>query len=327
MIYFYAQTIMIYFSKAIMTYPHLSVLKNECLEAFQDRPIKIFIDCTLGAAGHAEAFLQTYPEIETFIGIDQDPQGLEIAAGRLSPWKQKIHLIAGNFDNLEIYLKSLNISYVDGILIDLGVSSMQLDQPEKGFSFMRNGPLDMRMNPLEELTAAQIINEWPEEELARIFREYGEEKQWRKAARTVVEARKTKTITTTRELVDVLHPALYRFSKKGIHPLTLVFQALRICVNRELEVIETILPLAIKHLAPGGRLAVITFHSLEDRIVKQAFQHYASDKVDTAGIGGMFIDKEPTVNLITRKPIAASEQEIALNPRSRSAKLRVVEKR
>lgn len=310
-----------------MTFPHLSVLKNECLEAFQDRQLTTFVDCTLGAGGHAEAFLQNHPEIETLVGIDQDPEGLEIAGARLAPWGEKIRLVRGNFDHLKRHLDDLNITSVDGILIDLGVSSMQLDRPEKGFSFMRDGPLDMRMDPSEKVTAADIVNQWPEEELGRIFRDYGEEKQWRRAARAICQARLTKPFATTRDLVDVLHPVLYRLCKKGIHPLTLVFQALRICVNRELEVVETILPMAIDCLTPGGRLAVITFHSLEDRIVKHAFQHYASDKVDTAGIGGIFLDKEPLVDLVTRKPVIAGVEEVSINPRSRSAKLRVVQKR
>lgn len=315
------------YEEVAITYPHLSVLKNECLRAFEGVSLKVFVDCTLGAAGHAEAFLQSYPTIQTLVGIDQDPQGLEIARTRLAPWAHKVKLIQGNFELLDSYLDELGISQVDGILMDVGVSSMQLDQPEKGFSFMRDGPLDMRMDPTHTVTAAHIVNFWPEEELGRIFRDYGEEKQWRKAARTLVEARKAKPITTTRELVDALHSALYRFSKKGLHPLTLIFQALRICVNRELEVIESVLPVAVNRLSAGGRLAVITFHSLEDRIVKHIFQQYASDKVETTGIGGMFLDKDPLVTLLTRKPITAEDREIALNPRSRSAKLRVVEKR
>ena len=310
-----------------MTLPHLSVLKDACLHVFEGMQLRIFVDCTLGAGGHSEAFLQAHPEIEALVGIDQDPEGQRIASQRLAPWKEKLRLVKGNFDQLSKHLDALSIDKVSGILIDMGVSSMQLDQPEKGFSFMRDGPLDMRMDPEGKVTAADIVNSWPEEELARIFRDYGEEKQWRKAARVLVEARKTKTFVTTRDLVDTLHPPLYRFSKKGIHPLTLIFQALRICVNRELEVIETILPQAIERLESGGRLAVSTFHSLEDRIVKHAFQDYASDKVDTAGIGGMFLDKEPLVDMITRKPLKAADEEVAQNPRSRSAKLRVVQKR
>lgn len=310
-----------------MTFPHLSVLKAECLHAFEDIQLNTFVDCTLGAGGHAEAFLQTHPEIKTLIGIDQDPGSLEIARQRLAPWSDKLRLIKGNFDNLTQHLDTLGIQQVDGILIDLGVSSMQLDQPEKGFSFMRNGPLDMRMDPEGKVTAADIINLWPEEDLGRIFRDYGEEKQWRRAARTISEARRKKTFVTTLDLVDALYPALHRFSKKGIHPLTLIFQALRICVNRELEVIDTILPIAVDKLTAGGRLAVISFHSLEDRIVKHTFQQYASDKIDTAGIAGLFLDKKPLVNIITRKPATATLEEINANPRSRSAKLRVVAKR
>lgn len=310
-----------------MTFPHLSVLKNECLCAFEGMHLDVFVDCTLGAAGHAEAFLAQHPEITAFVGIDQDPLGLQIAKERLAPWEHKVHLVRGNFDQLDDHLDQLGLAAASGILIDLGVSSMQLDQAEKGFSFMRNGPLDMRMNPDGPLTAAAIVNFWEEEELGRIFRDYGEEKQWRRAARAIVQARNVKPFATTHDLVNVLHPVLYRLCKKGLHPLTLVFQALRICVNRELAVIEAILPIAVKRLAPQGRLAVITFHSLEDRIVKHTFQDYASDKVDTAGIGGMFLSKEPLVDLRTRKPIVASEEEISINPRSRSAKLRVAQKR
>lgn len=184
----------------------------------------------------------------------------------------------------------------------------------------------MRMNPDEELTAAHIINTWTEAELGRIFRDYGEEKLWRKAARGIVDARQEKPITTTLQLADILRRIL-PYTKKGIHPATLIFQALRICVNKELEVIEKALPLAIDYLAPEGILGVISFHSLEDRIVKNTFRFAADDKMNTSGIGGVFLDKEPTVKLITKKPVVPSESEIAENPRSRSAKLRVVEKR
>jgi 16S rRNA (cytosine1402-N4)-methyltransferase len=310
-----------------MTFPHLSVLKQACVKCFEGLKLHTFVDCTLGAGGHAEAILAAHPEIVTFIGIDQDPDGLYLASQRLAPWQAKLQMVKGNFAQLGVYLKNLDIQKVDGILIDLGVSSMQLDRPEKGFSFMRDGPLDMRMDPEGAVTAADIVNTWEEAELARIFRDYGEEKQWRKAAHAIVKARQSKPFSTTRDLVDVLHPVLYRFSKKGIHPLTLVFQALRICVNRELDVVEEILPQAVDCLTTGGRLAVITFHSLEDRLVKHTFQNYASDKWDTAGLGGIFLDKEPVVDLVSRKPITADEDEVKSNPRSRSAKLRIVQKR
>lgn len=310
-----------------MNFPHQSVLKEECLKVFEGQKIKVFVDCTLGAGGHAEALLTAHPEIEIYVGIDQDPEGLRISEERLKKWKSKVQYVRGNFDRLNSYLDGLGIKEVDGILIDLGVSSMQLDQPEKGFSFMKEGPLDMRMDPSQEVTAAEIINTWSEEELGRIFRDYGEEKQWRRAARVIVESRSKKELMTTKDLVDILHSALYRRSKPGLHPLTLIFQALRICVNRELEVIEKILPTSVSRLAPKGRLAVISFHSLEDRIVKHTFQEYARDKENTTGLGGIFLDKEPLVNLLSRKPIIATEEEVSQNPRSRSAKLRCIEKR
>ena len=310
-----------------MTAPHISVLLNEILHYFADKSLRYFIDGTLGAGGHAEAILKAHPEIELFIGIDQDPEAMEIARKRLSPWSDKLRLFPGNFSELESFLRETGLPFVDGMLFDLGVSSMQLDRPEKGFSFMREGPLDMRMDPENPLTASEIVNSWTEQELGRIFREYGEEKKWRAAARAIVSARAQKEFVTTHDLVRVLDPVLrINKHKKGLHPLTLVFQALRICVNRELEVLELMLPKAIEFLAPKGRLAVISFHSLEDRIVKNVLRFAAMDKYDTNGLDGVFLDKDPTVTVLTRKPVVASDEEIELNPRSRSAKLRVIEK-
>ncbi len=306
--------------------PHLSVLLNEMLTIFDKRHLRCFVDATLGAGGHSEAFLKEHPEIECLIGIDQDPIAREIARNRLAPWGKKVHIIAGNFAELDAHLKHLKIDKVDGIIFDLGVSSMQFDQAEKGFSFMREGPLDMRMDPTSSLTAAEVINTWNEADLGRIFRDYGEEKYWRKAAGAIVRARQNKLFTTTLELADTLRQAL-PYSKKGINPATLVFQALRICVNRELERLENVLPIAIDYLVPGGRLAVISFHSLEDRIVKTAMRFAAIDKLHTSGLSGLFLDKEPLVNALTKRPIIPTEEEIAENPRSRSAKLRAVEKR
>ena len=310
--------------------PHYPVLLKEVCEAFQTVSPVIVIDGTLGAGGHAQALLERYPTIQHYIGIDQDSYALSLAAERLKEWASKLHLKHGNFSNLDLYLKELSLpspSSVDAILVDLGVSSMQLDQAARGFSFMQEGPLDMRMNPLGELTAADIVNTWSEKELGRIFREYGEEKQWKTAARTIVQSRSLHPFVTTTDLKSVLTPVLARFAKKGIHPMTLVFQGLRICVNKELEVLETFLPKAIDLLSPQGRLAVISFHSLEDRIVKNQTRWAASDKWETSGLGGgLFRDKTPTVKLITKKPIEATEEEIKLNPRSRSAKLRVIEK-
>lgn len=311
----------------MVNFPHFSVLKAEILQAFEPVNLRFFIDGTLGAGGHAQALLEQHPEICHYGGIDQDPSALELATKRLTPWKGQFVPKAGNFVDFDQLFAEKEWGKPMGILVDLGVSSMQLDQAERGFSFMRDGPLDMRMNPKDPVTAADIVNTWSEFDLARIFRDYGEEKKWRLAASLIGKARQVAPIVTTRQLVDVLASALSNYHKKGIHPLTLVFQALRIAVNKELEVLEQFLDKAIEALAPKGRLAVISFHSLEDRIVKTRMRLAASDKWDDSGIGvGLFRDKKPTVALITRKPLEASEEEIALNSRSRSAKLRVVEK-
>jgi 16S rRNA (cytosine1402-N4)-methyltransferase len=308
-------------------FPHRSVLLDEVLEAFKPIALNVFVDGTLGAGGHAEALLKNHPEIDLYLGIDQDPQALSLAAKRLEPWKDKVQFRQGNFSEFDKFLDELKVASIQGLLVDLGVSSMQLDQAERGFSFSKEGPLDMRMNPLAPLTAADIVNTWSEMDLGRIFRDYGEEKKWRLAARTIVEARQNQWISTTTELANILKPQFAWNPKKGINPLTLIFQALRIAVNGELAVLEALMPKAIDRLASGGRVAVISFHSLEDRIVKNALRQAASDKWDTTGLGGgLFQDKDPVVTLITRKPIAPAEEEIKANPRSRSAKLRVAEK-
>jgi len=305
---------------------HISVLRDQVLSLFEDVPLNTYIDGTLGAGGHAHAILERYPKIESFIGIDQDEDAILIAKKKLECWGDKVIIHRGNFAEIIPQLLEQGIR-VDGILLDLGVSSMQLDRAERGFSFMRDGPLDMRMDTSASLTAAEVVNTWSLRDLEKVFRDYGEEKRWRGAARAVVEARKEGPITTTKQLGNVLFPVLHQWKKgKAINPLTLVFQGLRICVNRELEVIEETLPLCIELLRPGGRLAVITFHSLEDRIVKKLFRYSASDKAETSGFGGVFIGKDPLVKDITRKPIVATDEEIALNPRSRSAKMRSVER-
>lgn len=306
-----------------MSIPHTSVLLKEILAAFDQVQIKTFVDCTLGAGGHAEALLTAHPEIERYYGIDQDPLARKIAAERLLPWKEKVTILPGNFRQYATF----SLKNVDGVLLDLGVSSMQLDLPEKGFSFSKEGPLDMRMDPESPLTAEEIVNNYSERDLGTIFRDFGEEKQWRLAAYLIVQAREHLTFRTTRDLDKILTYRLKAKSKKGIHPLTLIFQALRIAVNDELGAIENVLPEALKSLNPGGRMAVISFHSLEDRIVKNFFRYEADDKEDTSGLSGLFRDKEPTVELITRKPIVATEEEIEENPRSRSAKLRIAKKR
>jgi 16S rRNA (cytosine1402-N4)-methyltransferase len=310
-----------------MIYPHLSVLAQEVIHYFAGCDCRYVVDGTLGAGGHAELILQAHPEIELFVGIDQDPTALAIARERLSPWKEKIRLVRGNFNELDKHLQLLGLAKVNAILLDLGVSSMQLDQPEKGFSFMREGPLDMRMDPDAPLSAKDVVNTFSEKQLGVIFRDYGEEKQWRGAARMIVEARARNEITTTTQLAEVLMPLLGWKKSRGKNPMTLIFQGLRIFVNRELDVLKEVLPIVIERLAPAGRAALITFHSLEDREVKDFFRSAASDMQDTEGLGcGLFLDKEPLVRLLTRKPVLPSEEEMERNPRSRSAKLRVVEK-
>lgn len=307
--------------------PHKPVLLDPLLELLRGRRLLSVVDGTVGAAGHSSALLREHPEIVQLIGIDKDPLALRLAKERLSPWEEKILLLQGDFSLLLPRLKAQQKAPADLILLDLGVSSMQLDLPEKGFSFMRDGPLDMRMDPTQELTAAQIVNSWDEHSIGRILREYGEELQWRKATRKIIEERQSHYIATTQQLAALLDPILRPGSKRSLHPLTKTFQALRIAVNDELSVLPSVLAFLLSSMAPGALLAIISFHSGEDRIVKQAFQLAASDKCNTRGIGvGLFLDKDPEVRLITRKPIVATDEEIAQNPRSRSARLRIVEK-
>ncbi len=300
-----------------MKSPHLSVLKGEVVEAFEGVAIKTFFDGTLGAGGHAEAILQAHPEIELYLGCDRDPQAHELARKRLEPWGKKVELIRGSYSELERFLDERKIDCIEGFLIDIGVSSMQLDQRERGFSFKGDGPLDMRMDPSAELTAEEIVNHYPQKELERIFWEYGEERQSRRAAEAIIQARKRRPIRSTAELVEVVKPVL-KWGK--IHPATLIFQALRIVVNDELGELEKGLDAAMRRCSPGGRVAVISFHSLEDRIVKHRLKEneYRVQKRTGESSGQM--------RILTKKPICPTEEECSANPRSRSAKLRVAEK-
>jgi len=305
-----------------MTSPnHISIMATEWLSFLKGRKIKNYLDGTLGAGGHAEVVLRDHSEMEQFYGIDQDEYALSLAARRLEEWEKKVVFLRANFAEMG----KLNLPQMDGILLDIGVSSMQLDLPERGFSFRMEGPLDMRMDDREELTAEEIVNSWGEGDLGRIFRDYGEEKFWRKAAHAIVREREKGKIQTTLALAKVIEGVI-RPNKKGLHPATKVFQALRIAVNRELEVLEKVLPAAIQLLRPGGIFGIITFHSLEDRMVKNFFRDQASTKESTSGLAGLFLEKEASVKLITRKPVVPSKGEVEGNPRSRSAKLRVVEK-
>jgi len=280
---------------------HTPVLLKEALQVFEGLKIEVFFEGTVGAGGHAEAILDAHPEIERYLACDRDPAALKIAKERLAPFGKKIEWIHGPFSELPQYLDERGISRIDGFLIDIGVSSMQIDQGERGFSFMKDAPLDMRMNPDGETTAEILVNRLPEKELARIFFEYGEERRSRQAAKAIVDARRKKRIRTTKELVAVIQTVI----KGGkIHPATRIFQALRIAVNDELGQLKLGLEGAIERLQIDGRLAVITFHSLEDRIVKQGLK------------------SEKRLEILTKKPIGPSAEEMRKNPRSRSAKLR-----
>jgi 16S rRNA (cytosine1402-N4)-methyltransferase len=306
--------------------PHLPVLLQEVLQAFEPCALKTFVDGTVGAGGHATALLERYPTLELLIGIDQDPQARLLAEQRLAPFQGRYKLVAGNFRYIGTHLNQLGIEQVDGILLDLGVSSMQLDQAERGFSFQYDGPLDMRMDPTAPQSAADLVNTLSEAELTQILRDYGDLAQARQLASAIVAGRQQAPLTTTRQLVELLRPVARPIRGGRIHPLTLVFQALRIAVNQELQVLEAALPAAVAALRPGGRLAVITFHSKEDRIVKQWAREAAQDwTADPTNPYSGRQSVEPTVRLIT-KAVQATKAEQKHNPRSRSAKLRVVEK-
>jgi 16S rRNA (cytosine1402-N4)-methyltransferase len=301
--------------------PHIPILSKEFLSFFENKKIEVFIDCTVGAAGHSLAMLEAHPEIELLIGYDQDPYALEIASKRLINFKSKIKLIHSNFSNLNQLDTSVK---ADGIFADLGVSSMQLDIASRGLSFQKMGPLDMRMDTTQELTAAIIVNTWDTEDLEFIFREYAEEPRWRFVAKTIVESRLKQPIKTTLDLVDLLKPHLKTYKK--IHPLTLVFQGLRIAVNNELKSLERFLPIAIHRLKHEGLIGILTFHSLEDRIVKNFFREQSGYKGGKEHHFDFTKEDKALINILTKKPLCPSEKEISVNPRARSAKMRFAKK-
>jgi 16S rRNA (cytosine1402-N4)-methyltransferase len=297
---------------------HIPVLLQEVLDALT--PAAHVIDGTLGAGGHTRALLDA--GVQEVLGLDRDPMALEIAGQSLGGYGERVHIVHASYSTMKDEAYRLGWEQVGGILLDLGVSSMQLDRAERGFAFMQDGPLDMRFDPSSGgMTAADIVNNWDADELADVFFRYGEEQASRRLARAIVAGR---PYTTTRQLAAVIEQATPRREK--IHPATRVFQALRIAVNDELGVIERTLPEAIDLLQPGGRLAVISFHSLEDRIVKQTFKLESTDCICPPNVPVCTCGHKARVKLVTRKPITATDAEIAQNPRSRSAKLRVVER-
>ncbi|MBQ7341042.1 MAG: 16S rRNA (cytosine(1402)-N(4))-methyltransferase RsmH [Oscillospiraceae bacterium] len=305
---------------------HISVLLEECLEALNIRPDGIYVDGTLGGAGHSRCIVQKLTT-GRLIGIDRDTVALEAAGERLGLWGDRVKLVHSNFSEIKTVLSDLGISGVDGILLDLGVSSPQLDDGERGFSYMADAPLDMRMNREDALTAYDVVNTWSQEELKRILYDYGEERYAPQIASGICRRREQKPIETTLELVDVIRSAMPPAAlREKQHPAKRSFQAIRIAVNDELGAVEKVMKDAIGCLNPGGRMAVITFHSLEDRIVKTAMAAAAKGCTCPPNFPVCVCGKTPEVKLIGRKPIVSTDEELETNPRARSAKLRVCEK-
>ena len=310
-----------------MKFEHVSVLLNECIEGLDIKAAGTYVDGTLGGAGHASVVCSHLNEQGHFIGIDQDNNALAVSKERLSQVKPEVTLVKSNFVDVKKVLEDLNVSGVDGMLIDLGVSSHQLDEPERGFSYMHDAPLDMRMNQDATYTAHDLVNEMSEEDIYHIIKEYGEERWAKRIAQVIASERKIKPIDTTYELVDIIKKAIPQSARKdGPHPAKRTFQAIRIAVNRELEIIEPTINDIVSKLNVGGRLCIITFHSLEDRIVKHAFKKLEDPCTCSKHLPVCVCGKEPLVKVITRKPILPSEEEVEENPRSRSAKLRIIEK-
>ncbi|MBQ6889713.1 MAG: 16S rRNA (cytosine(1402)-N(4))-methyltransferase RsmH [Oscillospiraceae bacterium] len=305
---------------------HVSVLLEECIDALAIKPDGIYVDGTLGGAGHSSQIVQRLTT-GRLIGIDRDEVALEAAGKRLEPWADRVTLVHSNFCEIAAVLQQLNISGVDGILLDLGVSSPQLDDGERGFSYMADAPLDMRMNRRDALSAYHVVNTWPQEELKRILFDYGEERYAPKIAAAICRRREEKPIETTLELVDIIRSAMPPAAlREKQHPAKRTFQAIRIAVNDELGSVEKVMRDALECLNPGGRLAVITFHSLEDRIVKSAMTAASKGCTCPPSFPVCVCGKKPKVTLVSRKPITSTQQELDANPRARSAKLRVCEK-
>lgn len=309
-----------------MEFVHKSVLLEECIEGLNIRPDGIYLDGTLGGAGHSSQIVQRLTT-GRLIGVDRDTVALEAAGKRLAPWMDRVTLVHSNFKEIDQILDQLGIDKIDGMLFDLGVSSPQLDDGERGFSYMADAPLDMRMNREDRLTAYEVVNLWPREELRRILYDYGEERYAPQIAAAIDRKRENVPIETTLQLVDVIRSALPpQALREKQHPAKRTFQAIRIAVNDELGSVREMMDAAIPRLRKGGRLAVITFHSLEDRIVKTSMVAASKGCTCPPDFPVCVCGKKPQVKLITRKPIVSGQKELDDNPRARSAKLRVCEK-
>lgn len=310
-----------------MNYQHISVLLEESVKNLKIKPEGTYVDCTLGGAGHSREIAQRLDNNGHLIGFDQDDQAIEAAKKRLATVKAQITLIRDNFINIKKALYYRGYEEVDGILFDLGFSSYQVDSEERGFSYQTDAVLDMRMDQRQKLTAKQIVNYWPEAELSKIIRDYGEEKWASRIAQFIVKVRADRQINTTEELVQVIKAAIPASARRtGPHPAKRTFQALRIAVNDELNILERSLKEAVQLLKPGGRLCVISFHSLEDRIVKRFYQNSARDCLCPKDLPVCVCNQQPVLKIITKKPITPKQSELKANPRARSALLRVAEK-
>lgn len=310
-----------------MEFQHKSVLLQECIDALNIRPDGIYLDGTLGGAGHSSQIARRLTEGGRLIGVDRDRTALAAAKERLAPYADRVTLVHSNFAEIDAILDSLGIPAVDGMLFDLGVSSPQLDDASRGFSYMADAPLDMRMDKDDALTAGEVVNTWPQGELRRILYDYGEERYAPQIAAAICRAREKAPIETTLELVDIIRSAMpAQALREKQHPAKRSFQAIRIAVNDELGAVSRMMQAAVGHLNPGGRLAVITFHSLEDRIVKSEMQQAARGCTCPPEFPVCVCGKKPLVKLVTRKPIVSGPAELEENPRARSAKLRVAEK-
>lgn len=309
-----------------MDFSHKSVLLNETIEGLNVRKGKIYLDGTLGGAGHSYEILKKLDKTGLLIGIDQDQEALKAARERLSEFKN-VEYFNLNYIDFEKALDELGIEKIDGVLLDIGVSSYQFDNPERGFSYRFDAPLDMRMDKSLEISAKDIVNTYSEDEITEIIREYGEEKWASRISKFIVQERKNKKIDTTFELVEIIKNAIPAGARRnGPHPAKRTFQALRIEVNKELDVLKNSIDKFVHRLNPGGRIAIITFHSLEDRIVKNSFKYLEKDCICPPTSPICTCNKKREIKIITRKPITASEEELKENNRSHSAKLRIAEK-
>lgn len=310
-----------------MEFKHVSVLLEETIESLNIKPDGIYVDGTLGGGGHSLEICKKLGDGGRLIGIDQDTDAIEAATERLENYSDKVTIVHSNYQDTDSVLKELSVGGVDGIVLDLGVSSYQLDNADRGFTYREDTPLDMRMNRDSQLTAKDIVNDYSESELFRVIREYGEDGFAKNIAKHIVIARQKKPIETTGELNEIIKAAIPARVRQGAgHPSKKTFQAIRIELNHELEVLENSLDKMIELLNPGGRLSIITFHSLEDRIVKNIFRKNMNPCICPPGFPVCACGRKPTGKIVTRKPIVPGEQELECNRRAKSSKLRVFEK-